>query len=195
MGFLDHFSNTSLSGSLCWLLAISVCQKVQPWSSQYPVPVSQCSQGSRLSLGHQHLGERSTASPGCCHPWGTAMPLALLRTAVGTRHLQALWQELSGRRRQGSLNTSTCATTGRCHPRGWGPSAEADPGTSLPLSPSAPVPEGHHAGWHCRMCSAVTPEDQTELQRESKHCEMGGKLHGWWGHQVRLGNYCHYTQK
>lgn len=49
------------------------------------------------------------------HPWSMAVLLALLRTPAGTSHLQALWQELSERRSQRSLNTLTCATSGRCH--------------------------------------------------------------------------------
>lgn len=142
------------------LLAFAVSQKVQPWSSQYPAPVCQCSQGSRRSLGHQQLGNGSTVSP--CFWLCSGQQLE----PATSRH----WQELGGTRTQGSLNTSTSATTGKCHLRGWWPSAEANPCASLPQSPSA--------GSAACAGQTGTCGDQRELQRGSKHCEMGGKLHG-----------------
>lgn len=73
-------------------------------------------------------------------PRGPDCPWALLRTTAGTSHPQALWQELSRRRSQGSLNLPMCHF--------WQMSSEGlvaqCRGRSMcqpPTNPSASVPE------------------------------------------------------
>lgn len=152
-------------------VATSVCQEAQPWSSQCrprcPGRGSPggCSQRSRLPLG-----DGNRLLPGCCHPRGMAVLLALPRAAAETHHLQALRWELSGQSKA-SPNSSTCASSGSqvtskrlvTQRRGR---------ARVPASPSIP----RLAGTAECAVQTVTRRDRRALRWESQRWGMGGKL-------------------
>lgn len=204
-GVLDHFSDTALSGSLCrcpWNpgVATSVCQKMQPWSSRcsgkdWPV---RCSWGSRLALGHWYLRDGSTVPLCCCHAQNMSMLLAMPRAAAETHHLQTPWRKISGwRSRSPQTSLPVPLVTVKSPPSSQWPSAEAEPWCRPPpasLCACARGPPGRLAlrDVLCRWWPAGTRQ---RCRGRPNTVRWEESWHGWWRHQVWLGNYYHCAQK